>query len=192
MLNGYIQNGLTRWSKDDEVQIIEAPGNYRIKVDRWYYNKNCLYNWRVVAVVGREYVYRVAKGNKRLWMARDVLELTDSSIQVDHINGDTLDNRECNLRVCTSAQNSYNKKKSDGKTSVFKGVSRRNNKFHASIGYKGKRISLGCHSDEVTAALVYDSAAVYLFRGFAKLNFPEHKNKLLEECRWLMFTPPQS
>lgn len=176
--SGYKKCPLTNWSKDNEIQVIDIPGGYEVKVDKWYYNKNCLFTW----YIGRDkYIYRKEQ-NKTIWMHRDVLSANDSIFNVDHINGNTFDNRECNLRLCTAKENSYNSKKPESAvTSKFKGVSKKGNKWTAHITKNGKTHHLGTHSDEVTAALIYDSAAVYLFGEFAKINFTAHKEKLLIE-----------
>jgi hypothetical protein len=111
--SGYTRNELTRWSKNDPVQIIEIPGNYEVKVDKWYYDKNCLYDWRMNK---SGYAYRTTKEGKKVLMHRDVLGVSSShlSLVVDHIDGDTFNNCKCNLRLCTCAENSYNSKKIDG------------------------------------------------------------------------------
>lgn len=67
---------------------------------------------------------------------------------VDHRNGITLDNRRCNLRICTNEQNAQNAKLQVNNTVGFKGVTikrRKNGKlvYCASIGFNGKRIYLG-------------------------------------------------
>jgi hypothetical protein len=179
LCSGYIKNGLTQWSKDDPVQEIEIPGNYIVKVDKWYYDKNCLYDWKISS---NGYAFRRTKEGKSIYIHRDVLGVNDDeSIVVDHIDGDIYNDCECNLRQCTSTENCYNKKKFEGKSSEFKGVSKVGNKWEASITKDGKRVSLGRHDDEVTAALHYDSAAVYLFGEFARINFPMHKEKLLAQ-----------
>lgn len=178
VLSGYKKCGATSWSKDDKVQVIDISGGYEAKVDKWYYEKNCLFTW---FVSGNYFCRR--DGDKIILMHRDVLSVDDSCFEVDHINGDTFDNRECNLRVCTHKENSRNTKKQYGTTSIFKGVVKKGKKWIVQITKDGKSHCLGTHIDEVTAALVYDSAAVYLFGEFAKINFPLHKEKLLEECR---------
>lgn len=43
--------------------------------------------------------------------------------EIDHINGNRLDNRKCNLRFVTRQQNLYNKKKRNNTSSIYKGVS---------------------------------------------------------------------
>lgn len=90
---------------------------------------------------------------------------------VDHINHDTLDNRRCNLRVCTNQQNSMNQRPQAGKSSKYKGVSK-TIKYQASISYNGKSIHLGVFDDEIEAAKAYDVKAKELFGEFAYLNFP--------------------
>ena len=44
-----------------------------------------------------------------LTLSRILMKVTDPGIIVDHINRSTLDNRKCNLRIVTAAQNQFNK-----------------------------------------------------------------------------------
>lgn len=97
---------------------------------------------------------------------------------VDHRNGNALDNRRCNLRVCTIQQNGWNRRKSRG-SSKFKGIHLDSNpkmssvRWRARIYCNGRGISLGSYSTTLEAALAYDAAAVRLFGEFAAPNFPE-------------------
>jgi hypothetical protein len=94
---------------------------------------------------------------------------------VDHINGDPLDNRKSNLRVCTQAENLRNRRKRAKPTSSkFKGVSRhtisRQKPWLAKIKSDGKTIYLGTFETEEQAAEAYDRAALERFGTFAHLN----------------------
>jgi len=95
---------------------------------------------------------------------------------VDHINRNGLDNRRCNLRIGTIAQNAMNKRGQRNASSRFKGVtwSHHVSKWVASINEGGKRRHLGCFVSEIEAALAYDAAARILHGDWACLNFPDH------------------
>jgi len=73
---------------------------------------------------------------------------------IDHMNNDRLDNRKCNLRESTRAENSHNVPSRSG-TSKYKGVSwdKNSQKFCAKYGSK----HLGLFPDEVSAAHAYDT-----------------------------------
>lgn len=93
---------------------------------------------------------------------------------VDHKNGDGLDNKRINLRICTHQENARNQRKTRG-TSQFKGVvwHKQDRKWQAVIVENRKNHYLGQFVDETGAAMVYDEAAKELFGEFACLNFPK-------------------
>jgi len=64
---------------------------------------------------------------------------------IDHINGNRLDNRKENLRICSRGENSRNQALSRGNTSGFKGVTwhKYAGKFFVQITCAGKRRNLG-------------------------------------------------
>jgi hypothetical protein len=94
--------------------------------------------------------------------------------EVDHINGNKLDNRKCNLRICTQHQNSFNKSKQQGKySSIYKGVCffKRDKNWMANITKNNKYIFIGYFKEERHAAMAYDIWAKELFGKHARLNF---------------------
>ncbi len=90
--------------------------------------------------------------------------------QLDHKNGNGLDNRKSNLRPATNSQNSFNRKKSPNTSSKFKGVWLAYGKWSSKIRCNGKGYWLGTWENEVDAAKAYNEAAKRLFGEFARLN----------------------
>lgn len=90
----------------------------------------------------------------------------------DHINGDKLDNRRSNLRICTNAQNTRNRKIGINNTTGFKGISwnKRDKMWYASLVKDGKKIYLGCSKSKKQAAEYYNEGAEEHFGSFALLN----------------------
>jgi hypothetical protein len=101
-------------------------------------------------------------------------------MDVDHINGNPLDNRKVNLRVCTRSENAINKKTRADSRSGYKGVymSPNGKLIQAHIrppGMNKGRLSLGYYKTLEEAARAYDANAYHHFGEFAKLNFPNEK-----------------
>lgn len=103
-------------------------------------------------------------------MHRLILGAPDG-VFVDHINGDGLDNRRSNLRLCSHGQNIRNQSVR-AHSSKYKGVSynKRLGKWtaHICLDYKLRR--LGCFESEEEAAAAYDLAAISVFGEFARTN----------------------
>lgn len=99
-------------------------------------------------------------------------------MQVDHINGDKLDNRKGNLRLCTLGQNNAYRPKSNHKplSSKYKGVYSSYGKWRAQIRASNKLIYLGTFETELDAARAYNEAAIANHGEFAWVNIIEVKN----------------
>lgn len=95
-------------------------------------------------------------------------------LQIDHCDGNGLNNQRDNLRPCTQSQNQHNRK-AQGGSSKYKGVylQKPPNKWQSRITVDGKMIYLGLFTDEADAARAYDAKAKAFFGEFACLNFPE-------------------
>jgi hypothetical protein len=92
---------------------------------------------------------------------------------VDHANGNPLDNRRVNLRVCTAAQNNRNRRPQRGTYSGYRGVHlHRDGRWRADIWADGVKHYLGLHDTAEAAAAAYDEAAVRLHGEFARPNKP--------------------
>ena len=119
----------------------------------------------------RRTAYPYGRRNPITIMMHRVILGTARGEEVDHINGDGLDNRRYNLRVGTHQQNMCNQRKTRG-TSRFKGVRWHNNQWTAQIKHKGRQRYLGGYQRETDAACAYDNAAIELFGECARLNSP--------------------
>jgi hypothetical protein len=90
---------------------------------------------------------------------------------IDHKNGNGLDNRRSNLRLCTHAENMRNRRKMAKCASKFKGVTLHSSgNFRATIYQGGEPLCLGTFTSEEHAARQYDRAARIFFGKFAKTN----------------------
>ncbi len=110
-----------------------------------------------------------------LQIARLIMSCPDGMV-VDHINGNTLDNRRHNLRICTVTENNQNTRKKTNTSSRFKGVNRNKNKkyncWSAYLRMGGKTVNLGSYATEEDAARAYDIVHLTKSGIYAKTNFP--------------------
>lgn len=103
-------------------------------------------------------------------LAARFLPLT-SDLQVDHENGNGLDNRRANIRLATPLQNVCNQGKQSNNQSGFKGVrwDTRGQCWRASIGYQGRKHHLGMFDTPEEAHAAYVAAAERLHGDFASM-----------------------
>ena len=109
---------------------------------------------------------------KKVYLHRIIMQVNNRKIYVDHINGNKLDNRKCNLRLCNHRDNLNNRPGNKNNTSGLKGLwySKPNKKWVARITVHGKCINLGSYVDKLDAAKAYNTAAIKYFGEFAFLN----------------------
>lgn len=155
---------------DDVRYIALTRGKFAI-VDKADYEWLNRHRWHTSCFGGKTYARRNTKTSS-IMMHRAIL-CAPKGLVVDHIDGNGLNNRRSNLRVCTQAENCRNAKPRVG-TSRFKGVRAHNapGKFAAEITFEGRAQYIGSFDDEIEAAIAYDLRAVVLFAEFARLNFP--------------------
>lgn len=199
---------VTLWKNKDEISELYAivdDEDYDVVMEaigtksKWYAH--------APAPGATHYAFR---GSKSLPSMHRLIMGNPEGMCVDHINGDTLDNRKENLRICTMSENSMNRKLRSDSQSGYKGVyelkkpqkhkytSKKTGettykyympkkRFQAYIANpttpaKRKRhINLGYHATAIEAAIAYDKKAIEIHGEFARLNFPEKLEQYKKE-----------
>lgn len=119
---------------------------------------------------GYAYCHSLKNGVDRPIRMHRLLMLVPDGYDVDHINGNRLDNRISNLRICSRRENIWNSKIKKNNSSGFKGVDfvKSRNLFRARIRTLSGRINLGYFKTAEEAAEKYAAAAKYHHENFAK------------------------
>jgi hypothetical protein len=153
-------------------QIPLTKGQFAIVDDEDY---DYLMRWKWSYCNG--YASRSIWGRTTKVTMHRLINQTPDGLFTDHINGDKLDNRKCNLRNCNTSQNTINAPKKNGKkyTSEYKGVfwddwPGRSPKWVATIRISGKKSHLGRFAHEEDAATAYNLAAFLHHGEFAHIN----------------------
>ena len=142
-------------------------------IDFAYLNQ---WKWSIYKIRQTWYVKRTIHGlkHKTIYLHRVILERIGYKDfkQVDHVDGNGLNNRRKNLRPATRKQNQHNQKISIKNTSGYKGVywNNQRKRWMAYIKLNGKQIYLGYFDNALNAAKAYNRAAKKYHKKYAKLN----------------------
>lgn len=169
----YIEENMTK-------QIPLTQGLFALVDDEDFEYLN---QWKWQAQKHRNTFYATRKdgvwpNRKEVKMHRVIMN-TPAGVETDHWDGDGLNNRRMNLRVCATNQNQHNRtRKNANNTSGYKGVTPyrrtdKENKWKAQLVLNGKLLYLGLYATPEDAARAYDRAAREYFGDFAATNFPE-------------------
>ena len=132
--------------------IISACDAERVRAHKWYKNGTR---------GGPYFAYKTpAPERKNILLHRFIVDCP-SGMHVDHANGNTLDNRRSNLRICDHAENMRNRSKQINSSSGLKGVywDKHCKKWHPCISVNGKNINLGLFDDPQEAYEAYVAAS---------------------------------
>lgn len=138
-----------------------------------------LNQWKWYAHVFKDFTPYAIRNSKRpdggkttVKMHRAILGDSAIDAYVDHINGNGLDNRRENLRVCTHAENAQNSRTPSNNTSGWKGACycKKRRMYESYIRIGGKKKHLGRFFTAREAARAYNDAAIFHYGEFARLN----------------------
>ncbi len=172
------------------MKEIQLTRGLTVKVSDSRFDELNQFSW--YALKGKNNFFYAARQDKgvHILMHRLILGLQKGDKrQGDHIDRDTLNNQDNNLRIATSLSNNHNrgKAKIGNAASQYKGVGAvsqtytkksgevsvySSQKWRAQIKANGKNYDLGMYDLEIDAAKAYDIKAKELFGDFAYLNFP--------------------
>lgn len=132
------------------------------------------YKWCVMSKksVRQFYIMNAKAGKLHAFILR---YKTNSKMHIDHIDGNTMNNRKSNLQICTNQQNQLKKKMQSNNTSGYRGVTwyvnpGKTSRWMAQIYFNHKRHHIGYFDSKEEAALAYNEKAKEFFGDFAVLN----------------------
>lgn len=153
------------------MKKIELTNGGHALVDDGDYEKVCCFTWRSGT---RGYAETKFPRRTTVLMHRLIMGVLTAGrpVQVDHRDGNRLDNRRQNLRICNNSQNHANMRQPKKSSRPYKGVWKTgpNAKWRARIVVRKEEMELGCFDTAEDAARAYNAAAVKYFGEYAFLN----------------------
>ncbi len=164
---------LTQLRMKTSMKKIQLTKNKYALVDGDLFDELNRFNWCVVPSGRTSYAMRNAKVDgdkyKAIKMHHAILGVPEKGMEVDHIDGDGLNNQRKNLRWATKNQNQHNRRLGKNNSSGIKGVHLSpSGKWQARAQLNGVRINLGFYTNKVDAGKAYEVFAKKNFGKFAK------------------------
>lgn len=160
-----------RKGKEKTRAIIDIKNIDKIKKYKWYALKRK--NHFIVCTNIPRKNCNLTRKKSFEYLANIIMDFNSSHYRmIDHIDRNSLNNRESNFRICSQSQNLQNRKAPSNNTSGFKGVSwnKKDKRWRAEICSNKKRRILGHFKDKNEAVVAYNKAALKYHNDFACLN----------------------
>lgn len=160
------------------MKAIQLSNGALVKVDDSDFDWLSRWNWHAVGNPGKRYAKRFERRGAGVRVAISMhRELVGAGLgeQVDHVDGDSLNNQRANLRLCDHRGNHRNaRKQAKPSASRFKGVAwmKSLRRWQVRITVDGKKLFLGYTDSDEKGARMYDEAARLHHGEFACVNFP--------------------
>lgn len=161
-----LDSTVNTYKKISDIEMVLYCGNTIVVFDTEDYP---LISERQWSVGSHGYVTSGSSENQVL-MHRLVIG-ADTDQVVDHINRIKVDNRKCNLRLCSHRDNTWNRPTQVNNKTGYKGICKLpNGKYQAQITIDRKPVYLGQYTDIMEAVHVYDSALMLVAGDYACVN----------------------
>lgn len=141
-------------------------------IDEEDFEKVSKHKWKMH---GTEHVSTIDYSNnkKQIYLHRLIMDIhyEDKNIYVDHINGNTFDNRKHNLRIVTPKENGQNRKTHKNNKTGISGVMKRKDtgKYRVTITVDRKKINLGNFKDFEEACKIREEAEIKYYGEYRRL-----------------------
>ena len=151
--------------------VCEIPVGHKIAIVDNYFGYLSKYRWTIINKYYAAAYMDIDGKKKQVLMHRFILG-AECGKSTDHINGNCLDNRRANLRVCTNTENLRNRKIHKNNKCGFKGVYWEKTRaiWVVSLRFNKKHYTVGRFKNIIDAANAYNNKAIELFGEFARLN----------------------
>lgn len=160
---------------DGDTAYVPLTKGLRAMIDHEDAHLVCSMRWSVTSHGYARAAYTRQDGTTETIFMHRILVGAAVGQYVDHIDGDKLNNRKTNLRLCQQYQNMANRGAPRNSSTGYKGVSlcRETGRYRAILNFRGKVYRLGRFQTAIEAAHAYDAMASRLLGQFARPNIAE-------------------